>query len=76
MGTQLSFRARLPQASGAPGVHAFSGRVAGDSIKGTFSSESGEDAIAWQAHRVGGKTLIGPEVDPKLEQLRKFDGVP
>ena len=76
-GARLMFKARLPNRS-APGVltlYEFSGRVMGDSMQGTIRSDSEKRAIFWQARRVAGKTAIGPEVDPKLAEIKAFSGL-
>jgi hypothetical protein len=74
-GAQLTFKARLPDASGSVTVHEFVGRVAGDSIEGTLKSHSDARAVSWRARRVGGKVAIGPEIDPKLAELKAGSGV-
>jgi hypothetical protein len=75
VGPQLTFKARLPGAAGSATVQEFSGRVAGDSIEGTLKTAANERAIAWRARRVGGKVAIGPEVDPKLAELKAVSGM-
>ncbi len=78
-GARLTFKARLPiesgQGSGQTVLHEFSGRVLGDTIEGTLKVEGAQRAIPWRARRVAGKTLIGPEVDPKLAELKAGSGV-
>lgn len=75
VGPQLTFEARLPSAAGSATVQEFSGRVVGDSIEGTLKTAPNERAIAWRARRVGGKVAIGPEIDPKLAELKAGSGV-
>jgi hypothetical protein len=74
-GPQLTFKARLPDASGDSTLQAFTGRVVGDSIEGTIKTEPNARAISWRARRVGGKVAIGPEIDPKLAELKAGSGV-
>jgi hypothetical protein len=74
-GPHLSFKARLPDASGQSALHEFVGRVAGESIEGTMKTDGAQRAASWRAHRVGGKVAIGPEVDPKLTELKAGGGV-
>jgi hypothetical protein len=74
-GAQLTFNARLPDAAGKHAVHEFSGRVLGDSIEGTFKTDEAARAIAWRARRIAGKVAIGPEIDPKLAELKAGSGV-
>jgi len=74
-GARVSFKARLSDGAGQPALHEFSGRVLGDGIEGTIKTGSDARPIAWKARRVGGKTLIGPEVDPKLAELKASGGV-
>ena len=74
-GPQLTFKARLPDGSGAPVLQEFSARVAGDSIEGTVRSDPNARPAAWRARRVGGKVAIGPEIDPKLAELKAGAGV-
>ena len=74
-GAQLSFKARLPDAAGRSTVHEFSGRVAGDSIEGTVKTDPSARATPWRARRTGGKVAIGPEIDPKLAELKAGSGV-
>jgi hypothetical protein len=75
VGPRFSFKATLPDASGKPVVHEFSARVADDSMEGTLKLEGSSRSIAWRAHRTGGKAPIGPEVDPKLAELKAGSGV-
>ncbi len=75
VGPQLTFKARLPNASGGSAVQEFTGRVVGDSIEGTIKTEPNARALSWRARRVGGKVAIGPEIDPKLAELRAGSGV-
>jgi Histone methylation protein DOT1 len=75
VGPQLTFKARLPNASGGSAVQEFTGRVVGDSIEGTIKTEPNARAISWRARRVGGKVAIGPEIDPKLAELKAGSGV-
>jgi hypothetical protein len=75
VGPQLTFKARLPNASGGSTVQEFTGRVVGDSIEGTIKTEPNARAISWRARRVGGKAAIGPEIDPKLAELKAGSGV-
>jgi hypothetical protein len=74
-GAQLTFRLRLPDAAGQAVEHEFSGRVVGDSIEGTFKAGANARPVAWRARRVSGKVAIGPEVDPKLAELKAGSGV-
>jgi len=74
-GPRLSFTARLPDASGKPLVHEFSARVSGDSMEGTLKQEGSSRAMTWRAQRTGGKVAIGPEIDPKLDELKATSGV-
>lgn len=74
-GLRLSFKALTPDASGRSAVHEFSGRVAADTIEGSMKAEGAQRAAAWRARRVGGKVAIGPEVDPKLNELKAGSGV-
>jgi hypothetical protein len=74
-GAQLTFRLRLPDAAGRSVEHEFSGRVVGDSIEGTFKAGANARPVAWRARRVSGKVAIGPEVDPKLAELKAGSGV-
>jgi hypothetical protein len=75
VGPRLSFKARLPDASGREADYEFVGRVAGDSMEGTLRQGATQRSVAWRAHRVGGKVAVGPEVDPKLEELKRTGGV-
>ncbi|MGH8666599.1 MAG: SAM-dependent methyltransferase [Burkholderiales bacterium] len=75
VGPHLTFEARLPSTAGSATVQEFSGRVAGDSIEGTLKTAPNERAIAWRARRVGGKVAIGPEIDPKLAELKAGSGM-
>jgi hypothetical protein len=75
VGAQLSFKALLPDGTGRGTVHEFTGRVVGDSIEGTVKSEPNARASAWRARRTGGKLAIGPEIDPKLAELKAGSGV-
>lgn len=75
LGPQLTFKARLPNGAGGATLQEFSGRVVGDSIEGTFKSAANERSTAWRARRVGGKVAIGPEIDPKLAELKAGNGV-
>jgi hypothetical protein len=75
VGPQLTFKARLPNASGGSAVQEFTGRVVGDSIEGTIKTEPNARALSWRARRVGGKVAIGPEIDPKLAELKAGSGV-
>ena len=52
-----------------------SARVSGDAMEGTFKADSAQRPIAWRARRTGGKTAIGPEIDPKLAELKATSGV-
>lgn len=74
-GPRLSFKARLPDAAGQVVMHEFTGRVAGDTIEGTFKTDPAARAMSWRARRVGGKVAIGPEIDPKLAELKAGSGV-
>lgn len=74
-GPRFSFAAVLPDAKGKPVSHQFSARVAEDSMEGTLRIEGSSRSIAWRAHRTGGKQAIGPEVDPKLAELKAGSGV-
>jgi len=75
VGPRLTFKARLPDASGKPVMHEFTARVAGDSMEGTLKLEGSSRSITWRAQRTGGKVAIGPEVDPKLSELKAGSGV-
>jgi SAM-dependent methyltransferase len=74
-GAQLTFKARLPDGTGRGTVHEFSGRVVGDSIEGSLKADPNARAVAWRARRIGGKVAIGPEIDPKLAELKAGSGV-
>jgi len=74
-GPRLSFKALLSDASGKPVMHQFSGRITGDSMEGTLNLEGSSRALTWRAHRTGGKVAIGPEIDPKLAELKATSGV-
>jgi SAM-dependent methyltransferase len=74
-GARLSFKATIVEPGSAPAVYEFSGRSAGDTMEGTMKSDAAERAIAWRARRTAGKTAIGPEVDPKLLELKGASGV-
>jgi len=74
-GARIAFKARLPDASGRMTVHEFSGRVFGESIEGHLKLDGVQRAVPWRARRTGGKTLVGPEVDPKLAELKAGSGV-
>lgn len=73
-GARLTFRARLANASPG-GLYEFSARVSGDAMEGTFKADSAQRPIAWRARRTGGKTAVGPEIDPKLAELKATSGV-
>ena len=73
-GARLTFKARLANASPS-GLYEFSARVAGDAMEGTFKADGAQRSVAWRARRVGGKTAIGPEIDPKLAELKATSGV-
>jgi hypothetical protein len=75
VGPQLTFKAPLPNGAGGSEVQEFTGRVVGDSIEGTIKTEPNARAISWRARRVGGKVAIGPEIDPKLAELKAGSGV-
>ncbi len=75
VGAQLTFKARLPDAAGQLVAHQFSGRVAGDSIEGTVKTDPNGRAASWRARRTGGRVAIGPEIDPKLAELRAGSAV-
>ena len=66
---------RLPDAAGRSMVHEFTGRVVGDSIEGTVKTDPSARSTGWRARRTGGKVAIGPEIDPKLAELRAGSGV-
>ena len=76
-GAQLTFKARLPNrsASAALTLYEFSARVMDDSMHGTISSDLAKRAISWRARRVAGRTVIGPEVDPGLAEIKALSGV-
>src|SRR5690606_15465171 len=74
-GAQLTFKARLPDGTGQSVVHEFAGRVVGDSIEGTVKAGASAQPVAWRARRVAGKVPIGPEIDPKLAELKAGSGV-
>src|SRR5262245_19331050 len=69
-GARLTFRARLPGGSGQAGLYEFSARVSGDTMEGTYKPQPTQRALAWKARRTAGKTAIGPEIDPKLAELK------
>ena len=73
-GARLTFKARLANASPS-GLYEFSARVAGDAMEGTFKADAAQRPVAWRARRIGGKTAIGPEIDPKLAELKGSSGV-
>ena len=75
VGARLSFKARVADSSGQAALFEFSGRVNGDAMEGTMKADAAQRAISWRARRVGGKTVIGPEVDPKLTELKATSGV-
>ena len=75
LGPRLTFKVALPAASGKPSTHEFSARIAADSMEGTLRAEGSSRAIAFRAHRTGGKTAVGPEVDPALAELKVGSGV-
>ena len=73
-GARLAFKARL--ANAAPGALVeFSARVSGDTMEGTYKLDPTQRAVTWRARRSGGKTAIGPEIDPKLSELKASGGV-
>jgi len=74
-GARITFKARVPDATGQLAVHEFSGRVLGDAIEGTIKTEGTTRASTFKARRTAGKTLVGPEVDPKLAELKAGGGV-
>jgi hypothetical protein len=74
-GAQLTFKARLPDGTGRSTMHEFTGRVVGDSIEGSLKADPNARPVAWRARRVGGKVAIGPEIDPKLAELKAGSGV-
>jgi hypothetical protein len=76
-GEQLTFKARLPSrsASAALTLSEFSARVIDDSMQGTIRSDLAKRAISWHARRVAGRTVIGPEVDPGLAEIKALSGV-
>ena len=74
-GARLTFKALLPVAGAKSALHEFSARVADDSMEGTVKAEGSSRPIAWRAHRTGGKVAIGPEIDPKLAELKAGSGV-
>ena len=73
-GARLTFKARLPNANSAQSAE-FSARITGDAMEGTYKMEASQRAVAWRARRIGGKTAIGPEIDPKLAVLKGTSGV-
>jgi methyltransferase family protein len=73
-GARLTFKAQLPNASPA-GTYEFSARVNGDAMEGTYKAGPEQRAVAFKARRTGGKTAIGPEIDPKLKELKAVSGV-
>jgi len=74
-GARFTFKARLPNAGAPGGLYEFSARVSGDAMEGTYKLDSTQRAVAWRARRTGGKTAIGPEIDPKLAELKAAGGV-
>lgn len=74
-GMRVSFKARMPDASGNNVVHEFTGRVAAETIEGTTKADGAARALAWRSRRVGGKVAIGPDVDPKLAELKAGSGI-
>jgi hypothetical protein len=75
-GPRLTFKATLPGTSGQGGVlHEFVGRIAGETIEGSVIAEGSPRSTAFRGRRVGGKTLIGPEVDPKLAEMKAGSGI-
>lgn len=74
-GARVSFRAKLPGPAGQPVAHEFSGRVLGEAIEGTVKVEGIGRPNGFPARRIAGKTVIGPEVDPKLAELRAGSGM-
>jgi hypothetical protein len=73
-GTQLSFKAPLPDELGRGVVHEFSARVVGDSMEGSVKAGPDGRAFALKARRAGGKAPIGPDVDPNLAVLKGASG--
>jgi hypothetical protein len=76
-GAQLTIKAHLPDesASASLSMYEFSGHVMGDSMQGTIRSDPAKRAISWRARRVAGRTVIGPEVDPGLAEIKALSGV-
>lgn len=74
-GARLTFKAALPGASGQSSMHEFVGRVAGETIEGNVTAAGAQRGTAFRGRRVSGKTLIGPEVDPKLAELKTGSGI-
>jgi hypothetical protein len=74
-GARFDFKARLPNEAGGTTAYEFSGRVNGDSMEGTLKADPAQRAVPWRARRVAGKTLVGPEIDPKLTELKATSGV-
>lgn len=74
-GARLTFKAALPNTTGKPTVHEFVGRVAGETIEGNVTAEGASRGSAFRGRRVAGKTVIGPEVDPKLAELKAGSGI-
>jgi len=74
-GPRVSFKVRMADASGQAVVHEFTGRVAADTIEGSMKAEGTQRGVSWRARRVGGKVAIGPDVDPKMAELKAGSGV-
>jgi hypothetical protein len=74
-GARVSFKAALLGAAGQSVVHEFVGRVAGETIEGSVTPEGAARGSAFRGSRVAGKTVIGPEVDPKLAELKAGSGI-
>lgn len=74
-GARVSFRARVTDVSGQSVVHEFIGRVAADTIEGMMKADGAPRGVAWRARRTGGKVAIGPDVDPKMAELKAGSGV-
>lgn len=74
-GARLSFKAALPGASGQPVLHEFVGRVAGETIEGNVTPDGAPRGQTFRGRRVAGKTVVGPDVDPKLAELKAGSGI-
>lgn len=74
-GSRVSFKAALPGASGQSMLHEFVGRVAGETIEGSATPDGAPRGQTFRGRRVAGKTAVGPDVDPKLAELKAGSGI-